>query len=73
MECIKDDVLTAGDPTGLNCCSKNGTYGDWRSGFYCRSPQGLTATSTWKGFPVWFWVVFLVVATTIVLTKILLR
>jgi len=72
-ECIKDDVLTPGDPIGLNCCSNNGTNGNWRAGFSCRSLQGLTIMSTWQGFPVWFWVVLLIVVSTIVLTKILLR
>jgi len=72
-ECIKDDKLTQGDPKGLNCCSQNGTFGNWRAGFFCASPQGLTFTSTWKGFPVWFWIVFLVVFLTVILTKILLR
>ena len=66
-DCIKDDKLTQGDPKGLNCCSQNGTHG------ICASPQGLTFTSTWKGFPVWFWIVFLVVFLTVILTKILSR
>ena len=72
-DCIKDELLTQGDPTGLKCCSQNGTYGNWRAGFYCLSKQGLTFASTWKGFPVWFWIIFLVVFLTVILTKILLR
>jgi hypothetical protein len=72
-ECIQDDMLTQGDPKGLKCCSQNGTHGTWRTGFFCMSKQGLTATSTYMGFPVWFWVVALVVMLTIVLTKILSR
>jgi hypothetical protein len=71
--CIKDDMITQGDPTGLNCCGQNGTYGNWRGGFQCMSKQGLTFTSTYMGFPVWFWVVFMLVLATIVLTKILSR
>jgi hypothetical protein len=50
-----------------------GTYGTWRSGFYCLSKQGLTLTSTFMQFPVWFWVVFITASLSILLTKILGR
>ncbi len=72
-ECIPDDMMTAGDPKGLLCCSQNGTHGTWRTGFFCMSKQGLTLTSTYMGFPLWFWVLALVILLTIVMTKILLR
>lgn len=72
-DCIQDEMMTQGDPNGLKCCSQNGTHGTWRTGFFCMSKQGLTATSTYVGFPVWFWVVALVVLLTIILTKILSR
>ena len=72
-ECIKDDVRTQGDPKGLNCCSQNGVYGTWRSGFYCLSKQGLTLTSSFMQFPVWFWMIFITASLSIILTKILGR
>ena len=72
-DCIQDDVRTQGDPKGLNCCSQNGTYGTWRSGFYCLSKQGLTLTSSFMKFPIWFWLIFITASLSILLTKILGR
>ena len=69
-ECIKDEQRTQGDPSGLNCCSQNGTNGNWSSGFYCLSKQGLTIESTVMGFPVWFWVMSFTVTMAILITKI---
>lgn len=69
-ECIKDGQRTQGDPSGLNCCSQNGTNGNWAAGFFCLSKQGLTLESTVMGFPVWFWVISFTVVMTILITKI---